>query len=159
MVNKRDEVELCEVILAVIEKKRFETGDESLGAFVEETVLSHQIRELQNVIERSIVLSQGPVLTLSPGMLPVSVTDKAGIVSTKTVPRDRGPAHSRAEPFPPSAPASLQEIERRHILAVLSQTGGVVEGAKGAARILDLHPNTLRSRMKKLGIAVSAVIK
>ena len=47
MVNKRDEVELCEAILAVIEKRRFETGDESLGAFVEETVLSHQIRELE----------------------------------------------------------------------------------------------------------------
>jgi formate hydrogenlyase transcriptional activator len=117
------------------------------------------IRELQNVIERSIVLSQGPVLTLSPGMLPAGVTDKAGIAATKTVARDLVPAHTRGESFPASASASLEEVERRHIRAVLSQTGGVVEGPKGAARILDLHPNTLRSRMKKLGITVSAPIK
>jgi transcriptional regulator with GAF, ATPase, and Fis domain len=43
-------------------------------------------------------------------------------------------------------------MERSHILAVLKQTRWVIEGAKGAAKILDLHPNTLRSRMKKLGI-------
>ena len=36
--------------------------------------------------------------------------------------------------------------------AVLKQTGGVIEGPKGAARILDLHPNTLRHRINKLGI-------
>jgi formate hydrogenlyase transcriptional activator len=38
---------------------------------------------------------------------------------------------------------------------VLKQTHGVVEGSKGAAKILNLHPNTLRSRMKKLGIKPS----
>ena len=47
---------------------------------------------------------------------------------------------------------SLESIERNHILAVLTQTDWVVEGPRGAAKILDLHPNTLRSRMKKLGI-------
>jgi transcriptional regulator with GAF, ATPase, and Fis domain len=92
-------------------------------------------------------------------MLPAGVTDKAGIAATKTVARDLVPAHTRGESFPASASASLEEVERRHIRAVLSQTGGVVEGPKGAARILDLHPNTLRSRMKKLGITVSAPIK
>jgi len=39
--------------------------------------------------------------------------------------------------------------------AVLKQTGGVSEGPKGAAKILNLHPNTLRSRMKELGIKYS----
>ena len=48
--------------------------------------------------------------------------------------------------------ASLEHVEREHVLAILKQTGGVIEGPKGAARILNLHPNTLRSRMKKLGI-------
>ena len=47
---------------------------------------------------------------------------------------------------------TLADAERRHIESVLAHTGGVVEGADGAARILDMHPNTLRSRMKKLGI-------
>ncbi len=43
-------------------------------------------------------------------------------------------------------------MERTHILVALQQTGGVIEGPKGAARILGMHPNTLRSRMQKLGI-------
>jgi formate hydrogenlyase transcriptional activator len=46
----------------------------------------------------------------------------------------------------------MEEAERRHILAALERTGGVIHGPRGAARILDLHPNTLRSRMEKLGI-------
>ena len=47
---------------------------------------------------------------------------------------------------------SLDDVQRSHILSVLKVTGGVVEGPKGAATILGLHANTLRSRMKKLGI-------
>jgi formate hydrogenlyase transcriptional activator len=47
---------------------------------------------------------------------------------------------------------SLEQVEKRHILEVLTQTKWVIEGTNGAARILDLHPNTLRSRMKKLGL-------
>ncbi len=47
---------------------------------------------------------------------------------------------------------TLDNVQRRHIQAVLATTGGVVEGAKGAAAILGVHPNTLRSRMRKLGI-------
>ncbi|HSC70535.1 MAG TPA: helix-turn-helix domain-containing protein [Candidatus Methylomirabilis sp.] len=43
-------------------------------------------------------------------------------------------------------------MERNHILAVLQKSRGVIEGPMGAATILKLHPNTLRSRMKKLGI-------
>jgi transcriptional regulator with GAF, ATPase, and Fis domain len=52
----------------------------------------------------------------------------------------------------PESPATLEEMERRHIITVLEQSLWVIEGAKGAARLLNLHPNTLRSRMKKLGI-------
>ena len=43
-------------------------------------------------------------------------------------------------------------MERSYIINVLRKTNGVVEGPRGAASILDLHPNTLRSRMKKLAI-------
>jgi transcriptional regulator with GAF, ATPase, and Fis domain len=58
------------------------------------------------------------------------------------------------EPSPPmSSGETLDQVQRAHIVAVLQSTGGVVEGAKGAAAILGLHPNTLRSRMKKLGIS------
>jgi len=48
--------------------------------------------------------------------------------------------------------ATLKEVERTHIRAVLEQTGWLIEGANGAARILGLHPNTLRGRMQRLGI-------
>jgi transcriptional regulator with GAF, ATPase, and Fis domain len=47
---------------------------------------------------------------------------------------------------------TLESVERDHIVAVLQQTDWVIEGARGAAPILGLHPNTLRNRMKKLGI-------
>jgi len=47
---------------------------------------------------------------------------------------------------------TLEANERKHILAALAQTRWVIDGPRGAARILALHPNTLRSRMKKLGI-------
>jgi formate hydrogenlyase transcriptional activator len=47
---------------------------------------------------------------------------------------------------------ALDEVQRLHILAVLEHTGGRVEGPNGAAQLLGLHPNTLRSRLKKLGI-------
>jgi transcriptional regulator with GAF, ATPase, and Fis domain len=61
------------------------------------------------------------------------------------------PAATTAASFP-----TLEEMERSHILTALRQTGGVIEGPKGAARILSLHPNTLRSRMEKLGIRRSS---
>ena len=53
-------------------------------------------------------------------------------------------------------PATLEAMEREHILTVLRQTGWVVGGPRGAASVLALHPNTLRSRMKKLGIRRTA---
>ena len=48
--------------------------------------------------------------------------------------------------------ASLKDVERRHIESVLSQTNWMIEGERGAARVLNLNPSTLRSRMQKLGI-------
>jgi transcriptional regulator with GAF, ATPase, and Fis domain len=46
----------------------------------------------------------------------------------------------------------LEDLERSHIIRVLDETNWVIDGARGAALILGLHPNTLRSRMQKLGI-------
>ena len=47
---------------------------------------------------------------------------------------------------------SLEDIERRHILRVLERTGWVISGPNGAGAILNVHPNTLRSLMERLGI-------
>jgi formate hydrogenlyase transcriptional activator len=47
---------------------------------------------------------------------------------------------------------SFQDVERAHIICVLADTHGLIEGPRGAARMLGLHPNTLRFRLQKLGI-------
>ena len=49
-------------------------------------------------------------------------------------------------------PVTLEEMERQFILKVLEKTGWKIEGKSGAAETLDIKPNTLRSRMQKLGI-------
>jgi transcriptional regulator with GAF, ATPase, and Fis domain len=54
---------------------------------------------------------------------------------------------------------SLSEVQRRHIESVLEQTSWVIEGQRGAARLLNLHPNTLRFRMQKLGIIRPARVR
>jgi formate hydrogenlyase transcriptional activator len=47
---------------------------------------------------------------------------------------------------------TLVEVERRHIVSTLKRTGGVIEGPKGAAKVLDMKPSTMRYRIRKLGI-------
>lgn len=100
------------------------------------------IRELQNVIERAVVLSAGPVLRLGPDLLPLGD-------ELQNAPSEAEAGKEAREL------TSLADAERRHIESVLARTNGVIAGADGAARILDLHPNTLRSRMQKLGIGRS----
>jgi formate hydrogenlyase transcriptional activator len=103
------------------------------------------VRELQNVVERAAILSPGPLLDLEESLL-----------------SSHSPAPDRRSASPTASAAlgakeRLQEVERSHIVSVLRTTGGVVGGGKGAAAILGLHPNTLRSRMKKLGISSRVV--
>jgi formate hydrogenlyase transcriptional activator len=113
------------------------------------------VRELQNVLERAVVLSRGPLLAVDADLAAVGGGGPAppaappGLIGP--APRAPSPA-AGAPPADAGIPAPLEEVERRHIAAVLARTGGVVEGPRGAAAILGLHPNTLRSRMKKLGL-------
>ncbi len=110
------------------------------------------VRKLQNVIERAVALTSGAVLTIGSDLAPPAIHSVLPAAQTN--------GHVDVSVAPPessSSPAtgvsrSHEDVERDHILAVLNQTGWVVEGAKGAAKILSLNPNTLRSRMKKLGI-------
>ena len=103
------------------------------------------VRELQNIIERAAILCQQPILELNPDLAPISA---GGVLPQAPE------GLSEAEPalYSPPALSTLTEVERGHIMAVLKQTGGVIEGPKGAAKILNLHPNTLRHRISKLGI-------
>ena len=102
------------------------------------------IRELQNVIERGVVLSNSPILKLGSDLLPIEGTD------TSVEPDLIAEANSWD---------SLEEVQRQHILRVLERTGWVISGPRGAGAILVLHPNTLRSLMNRLGIrrAIRAV--
>jgi formate hydrogenlyase transcriptional activator len=85
------------------------------------------IRELENFIERSVILSSGPTL--------------------------RAPlAEIRQGAIPVAAGKTLEQIEREHIVRVLRETGGVVSTA---ATRLGLHRTTLNALMRKLGISRS----
>ena len=96
------------------------------------------VRELQNVLERAVILSEGPVLDIDSTMLP------SQSLTAESAPGASAPA--------PHGLASLEEVERAHILTALTRTGWVIDGLKGAGAILKIHPNTLRSRMDKLGL-------
>jgi PAS domain S-box-containing protein len=86
------------------------------------------VRELANVLERAVILCEGP--TILEGHL-------------GTLGRDRRETAS----FP-----TLEEVERQHIIRALTQTGGVLAGPQGAAKLLGMRRSTVWSRMKKLGI-------
>ena len=85
------------------------------------------VRELENVIERAAILASGPMIQVDESLLS---RDDAGQTVTGT----------------------LEDVERAHMLRVLQETGWAIEGKHGAAVRLGLHPNTLRSRLQKLGI-------
>jgi formate hydrogenlyase transcriptional activator len=104
------------------------------------------IRELQNVIERAVIVSTEPVLRLGPDLIPVTMTMAAELHNTA------GPEVQAIDPASVAALPTLTEVERHHVLAALHKTGGRIEGPNGAAKILGLHPNTLRHRIQKLGI-------
>jgi formate hydrogenlyase transcriptional activator len=88
------------------------------------------IRELQNIIERAVIVSPGPVL-----QVPLA---------------DLNP---RAAPARPTPQDTLEDAERKHILAVLKETKWVLGGLNGAAVRLGMKRSTLQFRMRKLGIA------
>ena len=85
------------------------------------------VRELANVIERSVIHTQGETL---------QVVDR----------------YEPAQPATTTTTKTLEDVEREYIAGVLENTGWRIEGPYGAAKILGLNPSTLRTRMLKLGI-------
>jgi formate hydrogenlyase transcriptional activator len=111
------------------------------------------IRELQNVIERATVLAEGDMLELGEDLLPVPPGTGGRPGSRAMEGADRPAGGEPAIADPAEGLSTLQEMERRHIVAALRESRGIIEGPRGAARILGLHPNTLRSRMQRLRIS------
>jgi formate hydrogenlyase transcriptional activator len=108
------------------------------------------VRDLQNVIERAVILSQGRELEvdweLGPGVRTTAppIAADFGAASANASLRVAAPAAAEV--------LSLEELERRHFVSVLRRTRGVIEGPNGAAKLLDLKPSTARFRIRKLGI-------
>ena len=75
------------------------------------------------------------------------------VASTAAAPDNADPADTPASASATGDVLTLEALERANILSVLKRTHGVIEGPKGAARLLNLKPSTARFRMKKLGIA------
>jgi formate hydrogenlyase transcriptional activator len=88
------------------------------------------IRELENVIERAVILSPSSVLRVPLGDLRSRIS----------------PGHGNGKPH------TIADVEREHIRAVLKETRWVLSGPRGAATRLGLNRSTLYFRMKKLGI-------
>ncbi len=97
------------------------------------------IRELQNVIERAVILSSGPSLKVPVAELHSAKTQAPGL-------RNAGPVRS-----------ILAEVDRNQMVQALQEAGGRVGGRDGAAARLGLKRTTFITRMKKLGIDPSQV--
>ena len=95
------------------------------------------IRELQNLVERAVILARGTELHIPLAEL-----------KTHAAPADAG----NGRPAAPPRLVTMEEMERDYVREVLRHTRGVVGGKGGAADILGLPVSTLRSRMKKLGL-------
>ena len=114
--------------------RRMNRTIETISSDTMESLVRYQwpgnIRELENVMERAVILSSGPILR-------VPVEDLQNCVT-------RGRANG--------TPRTLEEAERAHILATVKETKWVLSGPRGAATRLGMNRSTLQFRMKKLGI-------
>ena len=114
------------------------------------------VRELQNLVERAVIRSDNGVLPnpISTSQLSMSSAPKFKADLSAAVESGRKETESVPEPKPSD---SLEDIQRWHILRVLERTGWVISGPDGAGAILEIHPNTLRSLMDRLGIRRNAI--
>ena len=147
--RKKDIEALAHAFLREVEEKL----NKQFGAISSDALAELQgydwpgnVRELQNIIQRAAVISTGRVLHLPeewqerPG--PKSL-DRVFTTSVKDV------VPKAEKTFQPT---KVDDLYRQHITRVLEQTNWRIEGPKGAALILGLHPSTARARMLKLGI-------
>jgi DNA-binding NtrC family response regulator len=99
------------------------------------------VRELSAVIERAAILGEGGRLDVERSL---------GTSAAAPSPRER--LASEPEPVAGGPFLTLDEAMTKHIERALVKCGGRIDGPRGAAKLLAIHPNTLRSRMAKLGV-------
>jgi len=100
------------------------------------------IRELQNVIERAVIVTQGPVLKVALGELASAPRMSAHAPALAS--SDDGNSMRKV----------LEETEREQIIRALEQANWVISGESGAAARLGMKRSTLQARMQKLGIQI-----
>jgi len=137
--ERRDDIPLLVWFFITSLQTRFGKTFEIVSPQAMDALISYDwpgnVRELRNIVERAMILSPGPELEIME-VLPIRRTT-----------RDGAPPRTDER-----ASASLEEIERSHIISVLEECSWRVRGEDGAAERLGLKRSTLQSRMKKLGI-------
>ena len=127
--------DIPELVWTVIRRRQRELGRQitTISAAVMDALMRHDwpgnVRELENVIERALIRTSGSTL---------QQLDQPLAVGRAAVPTD----------------STLDAVQRQYIEQVLRECGGRINGAGNAAVRLGLHPNTLRFRIKKLGVNV-----
>jgi formate hydrogenlyase transcriptional activator len=120
------------------QNKTIDTIPDHIMSALEEHDWPGNIRELQNVIERGVIMTAGPVLSWKT----TEHLTRCPVAAAVSEPAFAGPARVK----------TLADAERAHIMSTLRETNWVVGGARGAAAQLGLPRTTLLARMQRLGI-------
>jgi len=118
-----------------INKKISEISPSSMNKLMAYNFLGN-IRELENLIERAVILSKGKILDFK---FPINNQRVSGKRNIKFL--------------------DMEEMQKKHIIDALKRTNGKISGALGAAKLLNMNDKTLASRMRKLGIGKHDYLK
>ena len=110
------------------------------------------VRELQNLVERAVIRSENGVLPNPLSTPQVSTSSVLKLAMDLLSVHESGTRIQPEAVAEPQSADSLKNVKRQHIVQVLKRTGWVISGPNGAGAILNVHPNTLRSLMSRLGI-------
>jgi transcriptional regulator with GAF, ATPase, and Fis domain len=144
--ERREDIPL--ITWAFVERRQKDLGRriEQIPQSVMDALVAYDwpgnVRELENVLERALILSPGKALRLDDPLRAASRAAASVVAPTLS----SSPATGSA------ADDSFDAIAREHVRAVLERCAWRINGPGGAAEVLAIHPNTLRSRMKRLGL-------
>ena len=132
--ERKEDVPLLAAHFVTDFARRMGKSVDRIGALAASRLAAYQwpgnVRELANVMERAVILCEGPVIQ----------DEHIGILGRSS------------RPIESDVFLTLEEMERQHIKRALVLTGGVLAGPQGAARLLGMRRSTVWSRMRKLGI-------